>query len=116
MNRKTITDNDVASLLTRDEDHFFDRKALMASGKTLQKIAVAFANSDGGEFVVGIADTAEEPTPEKRWNGAAKTEDFNGHLQALTEVKPALQMESSILEAPGRNGLVLMVRIEKSAE
>jgi ATP-dependent DNA helicase RecG len=53
MNRKTLTDNDAAIFLTRDEDHFLDRKALMASGRTVQKIAVAFANSDGGEFVVG---------------------------------------------------------------
>jgi len=116
MNRKTLTDKDVSSFLTRDEDHFFDRKALAASGKTVQKIAVAFANSDGGEFVVGVADTLEEPIPENRWNGAAKVEDFNGHLQALTEVKPPLPMEFSILEAPGRNGLVLLVRVEKSSE
>jgi len=116
MNRKILTDKDVNSLLTRDEDHFFDRKALMASGKTVQKIAVAFANSDGGEFVVGVADTLEEPIPENRWNGAAKVEDFNGHLQALSEVKPPLPMEFSILEAQGRNGLVLLVRVEKSSE
>lgn len=116
MNRKVLIEKDVASLLRREEDHFFDRKALMASGKTLQKIAVTFANSDGGEFVVGVADASEEPIPDKRWRGAAKIEDFNGHLQALTEVKPALQMEMLVLEAPERNGFVLLVRVEKSAE
>ena len=88
----------------------------MASGKTVQKIVVALANSDGGEFVVGVADVAEEPVPEKRWNGAAKVEDFNSHIQALSEVKPPLQTEFSILDAPGRNGLVLLVRLEKSSD
>lgn len=116
MNRKTLTDKDVNSLLTRDEDHFFDRKALLASGKTVQKIAVALANSDGGEFAVGVADTQEEPVAQNRWNGAARVEDFNGHIQALSEVKPSLPMEFSILEAAGRNDLVLLVRIEKSSE
>ena len=116
MNRKTLTDDDAAILLTRGEDHFFDRKALMASGRTVQKIAVAFANSDGGEFVVGVADDGEEPIPDKRWNGAAKVEDFNAHIQALSEITPPLPIEFSVLEAPGRNGLVLLVRVEKSSE
>jgi predicted HTH transcriptional regulator len=117
----TISQNDpkipaAKRVITRDEDHFFDRKALMASGKTVQKIAVAFANSDGGEFVVGVADTQEESIPQNRWNGDAKVEDFNGHLQALSEVKPPLPMEFSILEATGSNGLILLVRVEKRKE
>lgn len=116
MNRKTLTDGDAAILVTRDEDHFFDRKALMVSGRAVQKLAVAFANSDGGEFVVGVADDQEEPMPDKRWNGAARVEDFNGHIQALSEVTPPLPSEFSILDSPGRSGLVLLVTIEKSAE
>jgi len=116
MNRKTLTDGDAAVLCARDEDHFCDRKALMASGRTVQKIAVAFANADGGEFVDGVADQKEESVPDKRWNGAAQVEDFNGHIQALSEVTPPLPSEISILEAPGRTGLVLLVRVEKSAE
>src|SRR5713226_10755026 len=48
VNRKTIADKDVAVLVARDEDHFFDRKALAASGRTVQKIAVALGNADGG--------------------------------------------------------------------
>ena len=110
MNRKTLTDNDAAIFATRDEDHFFDRKALMASGKIVQKIAVAFANADGGEFVVGVADVEDEPKPDNRWKGAARIEDFNGHIQALSEIKPPLPAEFSILDAPGRDGLVLLVR------
>src|SRR5450759_4893294 len=113
MNRKTLLDDDAAILVTRDEDHFFDRKALMVSGRAVQKIAVAFANSDGGEFVVGVADDQEEPLADKRWNGAARVEDFNGHIQALSEVTPPLPSEFSILDSPGRSGLVLLVRVEK---
>lgn len=116
MTRKTLSANDAAVMVTRDEDHFFDRKALAASGKTLQKIAVALANADGGDFAVGIADDQEEPVPDKRWKGAAKVEDFNGHLQAISEIKPALAAEYSILDAPGRQGLVLLVRVEKTSD
>lgn len=116
MNHKTISEEDAAILVSRDEDHFFDRKALAASGRTVQKVAVAFANADGGEFVVGVADDQEEPVVSNRWSGASKVEDFNPHLQALSEVKPTLAAEYSVLDAPGRTGLVLLVRVEKSAE
>jgi ATP-dependent DNA helicase RecG len=115
MNRKTLTEKDSASFTTRDEDHFFDRKALTANGRTVQKIAVAFSNADGGEFVVGISDAADEPLSENRWNGAEKVEDFNAHIQALSEIRPSLpNVEFSILDAPGRKGLVLLVRVEKA--
>jgi ATP-dependent DNA helicase RecG len=116
VNRKTIEAKDVVALVSRDEDHFFDRKALASSGRTVQKIAVALANADGGEFVVGVADDEEEPVANDRWRGAAKIEDFNPHLQALSEIKPTLVADYSILEADGRSGLVLLVRVEKSAE
>jgi ATP-dependent DNA helicase RecG len=56
-----MTEKDIEVLTSRDEDHFFDRKALASSGRTVQKIAVAFANADGGEVAIGIADDEEEP-------------------------------------------------------
>lgn len=117
MRRKLLTEKDVEVLITRDEDHFFDRKALTTGGKSIQKIAVALANADGGEFVVGIADEADEPIPANRWNGADKVEDFNPHIQALSEIKPSLSnAEFSVLECPGCKGIVLLVRVEKSSE
>jgi len=69
MNKKTIDERDAEVLMSRDEDHFFDRKALVSSGMTVQKLAVAFANADGGEFVIGIADDEEEPVIKDRWRG-----------------------------------------------
>jgi ATP-dependent DNA helicase RecG len=116
MIRKTLSANDAAIMVTRDEDHFFDRKALSAGGKTIQKIAVALANSDGGEFAVGIADDEEEPNADERWKGAAKVEDFNSHVQAMSEIRPPLAAEYWILDTTDRVGLVLLVRVEKSSE
>lgn len=115
MHVKEITEQDALLLCTRDEDHFFDRKALAVSGAKIQKITVAFANTDGGEFVVGIADDAAEPVPAKRWQGAAKIEDFNGVLQALTEVTPSPPVTYEILRRKGTPGLVLKVDVQKSA-
>jgi ATP-dependent DNA helicase RecG len=79
-------------------------------------MTVAFANSDGGEFVVGIAGVDEEVVADNRWKGASKIEDFNGHLRALSEIKPSAPTDFTIFDAPGKPGLVLLVRIEKSSE
>jgi hypothetical protein len=59
------------------------------------------------------ADDKEESLPDKRWNGAARVEDFNGHIQALSEITPPLPSEFSILDCPGRSGLVMSVTVEK---
>ncbi|MFY0546009.1 helix-turn-helix domain-containing protein [Brevibacillus sp. H7] len=38
------------------EGYFFDRKAFGIQPRQIEKHAVAFANADGGELVIGIAD------------------------------------------------------------
>ncbi len=115
MKVKVLSDSDALVLCKRQEDHFFDRKALAVSGKKVQKISVALANADGGEVAIGIADDADEPDPAKRWRGATTIEEFNSHLQAINEISPSLDYESSILSANGQPGYVLSLRIEKSA-
>lgn len=114
MQTKVITAADALSLSTRQEDHFFDRKAAAIKGAKLQKVAVAFANADGGEAFVGITDEKDEPNPKKRWNGAPNIEDYNQHIQALTEVQPALPMELTFLKAEGKGTYVLKIQVEKS--
>lgn len=114
MQTKTVSAADALSLATRQEDHFFDRKAAAIKGAKLQKIAVAFANADGGEAFVGITDEKDEPDPNKRWNGASNIEDYNQHIQALMEVQPALPMDLTFLKADGKATYVLKIQVEKS--
>lgn len=115
MTIKTLSPVDARQYVTRAEDHIYDKKSAEASGKTVQKIAVALANADGGEFAVGICDESEEPDPEKRWRGRDTVEAFNPILQALFEVVPTLPMDSLFLHSSGYPGYVLLVRIEKSS-
>jgi ATP-dependent DNA helicase RecG len=114
MQTKVISTADALLLATRQEDHFFDRKAAAIKGAKLQKIAVAFANADGGEVFVGITDEKDETDPNKRWIGAPTIEDYNQHIQALTEVQPALPMELTFIKADGQHTYVLKIQIEKS--
>lgn len=116
MHTRIISVEEALDLSTREESHFFDRKAAAVSGKKIQKIGVAFANADGGEFVIGIADDGDEPNPELRWQGTDKIEDLNSQLQALFEVKPSLDLRYEILKCNENSGLVLRIQIEKSSE
>jgi hypothetical protein len=50
----TISTEDFIKIAARDESHFFDIKEFAVSGKSVQKIAAAFSNADGGEFIIGI--------------------------------------------------------------
>ncbi|MGY3395983.1 putative HTH transcriptional regulator [Bradyrhizobium sp. USDA 3311] len=57
----TISTEDFIQIAARDESHFFDIKEFAVGGKAVQKIAAAFSNADGGEFIVGIKDKASAP-------------------------------------------------------
>lgn len=116
MRTRTVTMEEALAISEREESHFFDRKALGISGKKVQTIGVAFANADGGEFIIGIADDRDEPIPEKRWRGAEKLEDINPYLQALFEVTPNLDLRYEILTCDKKPGYVLRILVEKSSE
>lgn len=116
MQIQTLEDKDALAFCTRDEGHFFDRKAGGVKPAKMQKIAVAFANADGGEFVVGIADSGDEADPARRWAGLATQEDFNQHIQAVMEITPTLSFRFQFLACPLHPGLVLQVQVEKSSQ
>lgn len=116
MKNRIITEDEVLALSTQDESHFYDRKAKAISGKKVQKIAVAFANADGGEFVIGIADDKDEPDPAKRWQGANDLEELNSHLQVLFAITPSLEVQYEVLRCESRQGLALRIMIEKTSE
>lgn len=115
MKKKEITVDEANILSERDEDHFYDRKALAIRGAKVQKIAVAFANADGGEFIIGIADNEDQPDATKRWQGANQIEDFNSHVQALSEINPSLDFSCTFLHSNGKPGMAMLVRVEKSS-
>ncbi len=116
MRTRVITEEEVLALATREESHFYDRKSKGIASKKVQKIAVAFANADGGEFVIGLADDKDEPNPSKRWQGASDLEELNSHLQVLFAVTPTLDVRYEVLRCDTRSGLTLRVMIEKTAE
>ncbi len=116
MKEKRLSPDDVLALACREEGHFFDRKAKEVDGKKIQKVAVAFANADGGDFVVGIKDDNDEADPAKRWSGSPSKEYFNKVFQNLAEVTPSIPYTPIFLFNAGDNTWALQVIVEKSAK
>lgn len=109
-----ITYADALILCERREGDLFDRKAAQIDGKKIEKIAVALANADGGEFVIGIADSKDEPVAHKRWQGLLAPENYNFALQVLFNLNPAVDFRHEFIEAVKMPGVVLRVYVDKS--
>jgi ATP-dependent DNA helicase RecG len=113
MKVRELTEADVLDFVQREESHFFDNKASQVSGRSIQKIAVAFANADGGEFVVGIKDSKDAPNPQDRWDGLSNIEDLNFVFQNLNETIPQVPHQVEILRNPNKT-VATRVYVEKS--
>lgn len=113
MKERNLTEPEVLDLASREESHFFDNKASRVSGRGIQKISVAFANADGGEFVVGIKDKKEEPDPKLRWDGVPTVEDLNSIFQNLSETQPQVPHQIEILRHPN-DSVAARIFVEKS--
>jgi len=112
----TISNDDYEQIANRDESHFFDMKAHAVSGRSVQKITAAFSNADGGELIIGIRDKGTGLSVDDRWEGIEDIEQLNGHIQALFEVKPALDVRYEFLKRDGIAGYALRAMVEKGTQ
>jgi len=114
MKEKLLTEQDILDLSTRQEGHFYDRKAKEIDGKKIQKVSVAFANADGGDFIVGIKDDRDEADETKRWDGEVTKENLNKVFQNLMEIKPSVPYQATFLKNPKNDTFALQITVEKS--
>ncbi|HHI0426122.1 TPA: RNA-binding domain-containing protein [Klebsiella pneumoniae] len=109
-----IEQSKALQLCQYEESDFFDFKSRDVSGKKIQQTAVSFANSEGGEILVGITDEKHEAEALKRWCGHERLEDFNGIIQALSELNPSIDFIYSFLRIKGQTkNYVLHVTIRR---
>lgn len=114
---RTISEKEALEILGRGESHIWDDKSAKAKGATLQKIACAFANAEGGEFAVGIEDRKTDLSGLDRWQGFSYEEEGNHIYQTLVkDLKPAVPYVIEWLEIEGQpeRGMVALVTIQKS--
>src|SRR3989339_1045848 len=116
MEIKKISTSDALALCGKAESHFFDKKSKDVGGTKLQKAVVAFANADGGELLIGIADDKESLISKERWQGFESIEKMNYILQVLFDITPSLSVKQEVLECKGFDGFVLRLLIERGSQ
>jgi ATP-dependent DNA helicase RecG len=117
VNLRKVSPQDALALVDRQESHFWDHKSATSKGATIQKIAVALANADGGDFIVGVEDRSKGGGI-ARWVGFPEQEDANLVLEALgRDCDPPIPYEIEYLEIAGEaeRGLACLVSVRKSA-
>ena len=77
---------DEETLLTRDEDQWFDRKSFRIKPKDLAKTIVAFANAEGGTIAVGITDRKFDGMPSTKQDNELRQATFD-HTDPTVRVK-----------------------------
>jgi len=109
-----ITDKQLQEVLSYIEGHFLDLKAKEIKPSKLTKSISAFANADGGELYIGIAENTALPFPHK-WDGFAKPEDANAHLQVFEKLFPlGGDYLYSFLSHPSKTGIILQAVVRKT--
>ena len=109
-----LTDKQLLEVLSYTEGHFLDLKAKDIKPSKLTKTISAFANADGGELYIGIAENVTLPFPHK-WEGFAKPEDANAHLQVFENIFPlGGDYSYSFLSHPRQSGVVLQATVRKT--
>jgi ATP-dependent DNA helicase RecG len=112
-----ITAEQARLLLSIDEDHFIDLKAVDVSPASITKAASGFGNTSGGEVYVGVDESVGSNGRERTWRGFPNVEAANGLLQAIEGMTPlAGHYEATFLVAAGMPGLVLHLTFAKTRE
>lgn len=104
-------------LLALEEDTYGDLKAIEVAPKKLSAALSAFANTDGGDLYIGIGEAEFFGVKSRHWRGFKDQEEANGHLQSLEALFPlGAEYSYAFLRAPGSNGLVLHVSVQRTAQ
>jgi ATP-dependent DNA helicase RecG len=109
---RSLGQTELSSILSREEDHFFDVKAKDVAPSKLQETFVAFANADGGDIYVGVHD---EKHKGDRVSPFQTKEDANSIIHVLLEqTSPTVEGVSvELLHIKGK-GHVLHLSVPKS--
>jgi ATP-dependent DNA helicase RecG len=107
-----LTDAQLEQILSYTEGHFLDVKAKEIRPAKLTKSISAFANADGGELYIGIAETPIGSP--HTWGGFADPEDANAHLQVFEDLFPlGGDFSYGFLTHPSQTGYVLQAVVSK---
>ena len=110
-----LSNLEATKLLACSEGHFLDLKSREIKPSKLSRTMSAFANAEGGELLIGIAEDKLHNL--RTWDGFSDIESANGHIQVFDQLFP-LGADSMVtfLSADGLPGFILKVEVPKSRE
>ncbi len=114
-----LVDERSADLLAQiEEAQYSEVKAKEVSPAKLTHTISAFANTDGGDLYIGIAEQILGGNVKKReWNGFADVESAAGHHQAFDKAFPlGKDFSYEFLRCHGRPGVILHVHVSRTQE
>ncbi|MFB8394542.1 ATP-binding protein [Streptomyces yangpuensis] len=107
----TISEDQAATLLERQEGHFLDFKDKRIAPAKVARAVSAFCNADGGDLYVGV----NESPSGFRWDGFNDPEDANQLIHTLEDVSPfGTDLDAEFLLADHLPGYVLHINARKS--
>lgn len=112
-------DEGQADLLSQiEEGQYSDVKAIAITPAKLTHTISAFANTDGGDLYIGIAEQMLGGNVKKReWAGFTDVEAANGHTQAFSNSFPlGKDFQYEFLRCANRPGVVLHVQVSRTQE
>lgn len=110
-----VDEAQVQKVLSLEEGHFHDVKAIDISPSKLTRSLAAFGNADGGELYVGIDEAG--PRKVRRWRGFLNPEAANAHLQVFEHLFPLGQdFQYEFLVGESYPGCVLHVTVQKTRD
>lgn len=101
-------------ILSLEEDHFHDLKAIDIKPAKLSESVSAFANAGGGEIYIGIGED-QGRTNRRHWAGFQDVEAANGILQMLNQIAPLADfISTTFLACEGEQGIILKIEIQRN--
>ncbi|MGH9553675.1 MAG: AlbA family DNA-binding domain-containing protein, partial [Terriglobales bacterium] len=113
---ESINSDQAAIVEQISEGQFSEVKAKEIAPGKLGKTLSAFANSDGGDLYIGVAeDQLGGGVRSRAWRGFADVEAANGHLQAFEPLFPlGAGFRYTFLKCNEKPGLVLHVQATRT--
>ena len=110
-----ISDAEVRKILTIEEGHFVDVKAIEASPGGLTKAIAALSNAEGGELFIGIDEGIAKTR--RRWRGFSNQEAADAHVQVFEQLFPlGTDYKYDFLGNDHQTGLVLKIQVAKTRD
>lgn len=114
---QTISPDQRDKILSLEEGHFLDMKAIEIAPGKLSRTLAAFADAAGGDLYVGIDEVKSGATKTRVWRGFPDQEAANGHLQVFERLFPLGEWFAyGFLRCPGESGLVLRIQVFKTPD